>query len=41
MPVAVLQRGVQLLGQIFVNSWGMTETTGTVLPKHLHKLQGS
>lgn len=41
MPVAVLQRGVKLLGQIFVNSWGMTETTGTVLPKHLHKLQGS
>ena len=41
MPVAVLQRGVKLLGQIFVNSWGMTETTGTVLPKHLHILQGS
>ncbi|TLX71338.1 long-chain-fatty-acid--CoA ligase [Pseudomonas nicosulfuronedens] len=41
MPVAVLQRGVELLGQIFVNSWGMTETTGTVLPRHLHKLQGS
>jgi len=41
MPVAVLKRGVELLGQIFVNSWGMTETSGTVLPRHLHKLQGS
>lgn len=41
MPVAVLRRGVELLGSIFVNSWGMTETSGTVLPRHLHKLDGS
>ena len=41
MPVAVLRRGVELLGPIFVNSWGMTETSGTVLPRHLHKLDGS
>ncbi|MNQ58026.1 Long-chain-fatty-acid--CoA ligase FadD13 [compost metagenome] len=41
MPVAVLRRGVELLGAIFVNSWGMTETSGTVLPRHLHKLDGS
>ncbi|WP_201195617.1 class I adenylate-forming enzyme family protein [Pseudomonas fluorescens] len=41
MPVAVLRRGVELLGPIFVNSWGMTETSGTVLPRHLHKLEGS
>lgn len=41
MPVAVLRKGVELLGEIFVNSWGMTETSGTVLPRHLHKLDGS
>jgi len=41
MPVAVLRRGVELLGPIFVNSWGMTETSGTVLPRHLHKLEGN
>ena len=41
ISVALLKRGLELLGPIFVNSWGMTETNGTVMFKHQHRPDGS
>ncbi len=41
MPVPVLRRALRVFGQIFVNSWGQTEGTGTFLPKHVHKPDGT
>ena len=36
MPVPVLEKALAKLGPVFVNSWGMTEGSGTTLPKHMH-----
>ncbi|MGB8364163.1 MAG: class I adenylate-forming enzyme family protein [Rhizomicrobium sp.] len=36
MPVLVLEKALAKLGPVFVNSWGMTEGSGTTLPKHMH-----
>lgn len=41
MPVPLLKKGLELLGPIFVNSWGMTETNGTVMLKHQHLPHGT
>lgn len=41
ISVSLLKRGLELLGPIFVNSWGMTETNGTVMFKHQHRPDGS
>ena len=42
MPVPVLKRAIARFGPILVNGWGLTEGgNGTVLPQHLHRLEGS
>jgi len=41
MPVPVLRRALKIFGPIFVNAWGQTEGTGTFLPKHVHKPDGT
>jgi acyl-CoA synthetase (AMP-forming)/AMP-acid ligase II len=41
MPVPVLRKALRIFGPIFVNSWGQTEGTGTFLPKHMHKPDGT
>ncbi|MFL6696386.1 MAG: long-chain-fatty-acid--CoA ligase [Vitreoscilla sp.] len=42
MPVPVLKRAIARFGPILVNGWGLTEGgNGTVLPQHLHRLDGS
>jgi len=40
MPVPVLTRALAKFGPVFVNSWGMTEGSGTCLPKHMHTVEG-
>ncbi len=40
MPAPVLRRALAKLGPVFVNSWGMTEGSGTALPKHMHSADG-
>jgi acyl-CoA synthetase (AMP-forming)/AMP-acid ligase II len=40
MPAPVLRRALGKLGPVFVNSWGMTEGSGSALPKHMHKADG-
>jgi acyl-CoA synthetase (AMP-forming)/AMP-acid ligase II len=40
MPAPVLRRALAKLGPVFVNSWGMTEGSGTALPKHMHEPDG-
>ena len=40
MPAPVLRRALGKLGPVFVNSWGMTEGSGTALPKHMHTADG-
>ena len=40
MPAPVLRRALGKLGPVFVNSWGMTEGSGTALPKHMHEPDG-
>jgi acyl-CoA synthetase (AMP-forming)/AMP-acid ligase II len=40
MPVALLRRGLELLGPIFTQMYGQTEGAGTVLPASHHQLQG-
>ncbi len=40
MPIPVLSRALAKFGPVFVNSWGMTEGSGTCLPKHLHTTEG-
>ena len=42
MPVPVLRRAIARFGAILVNGWGLTEGgNGTVLPQHLHRLDGT
>ena len=41
MPVALLRRGLALLGPIFTQMYGQTEGAGTVLPASHHKPDGS
>jgi acyl-CoA synthetase (AMP-forming)/AMP-acid ligase II len=38
---AVLRRGIELLGPVFVGMWGMTEGSGTMLPKASHRHKGT
>ena len=40
MPVALLRRGLDLLGPIFTQMYGQTEGAGTVLPASHHLLEG-
>jgi len=40
MPAPVLRRALTKLGPVFVNSWGMTEGSGTALTKHMHEPDG-
>jgi len=40
MPAPVLRGALAKLGPVFVNSWGMTEGSGTALPKHMHEPDG-
>jgi acyl-CoA synthetase (AMP-forming)/AMP-acid ligase II len=41
MPEPVLRKGLDRLGAIFIQSYGQTEITGTVLPARCHRLDGS
>ncbi|QBQ99075.1 class I adenylate-forming enzyme family protein [Paraburkholderia pallida] len=41
MPVPLLRRGLAAFGSVFINSYGMTETNGTVLFPHQHHLEGT
>ena len=41
MPEPVLRRGLDILGPVFIQSYGQTEITGTVLPARSHRLGGS
>ncbi|MEZ5782584.1 MAG: long-chain-fatty-acid--CoA ligase [Rhizobiaceae bacterium] len=41
MPVPLLKRGLQLLGPVFLQLYGMTEGGGTTLHKRQHKPDGS
>lgn len=41
MPVPVLKRGLELLGPVFLQLYGMTEGGGTTLHKRQHKLDGT
>jgi acyl-CoA synthetase (AMP-forming)/AMP-acid ligase II len=41
MPVPVLRRALKIFGPVFTNSWGQTEGTGTSLPKHMHRPDGT
>lgn len=40
MPVALLRRGLALLGPVFLQMYGQTEGSGTVLPIEAHKPDG-
>ena len=40
MPVALLRRGLELLGPIFTQMYGQTEGAGTVLPASHHRPDG-
>jgi len=41
MPEPVLRRGLEKLGPVFIQSYGQTEITGTVLPARCHRLDGA
>lgn len=41
MPVPVLKRGLELLGPVFLQLYGMTEGGGTTLHKRQHRLDGT
>jgi acyl-CoA synthetase (AMP-forming)/AMP-acid ligase II len=41
MPVALLRRGLELLGPIFTQMYGQTEGAGTVLPAAHHRPDGN
>jgi len=41
MPVPVLRRGLELFGSVFVQFWGQTEGSGTVLTAAAHRPNGS
>jgi len=41
MPEPVLRRGLEVFGPVFIQSYGQTEITGTVLPARSHRLEGS
>jgi acyl-CoA synthetase (AMP-forming)/AMP-acid ligase II len=41
MPVPLLQRGLKLLGSVFLQLYGMTEGGGTTLHKRQHKPDGT
>ena len=41
MPTAVLKRGLEILGPIFTQLYGLTEGTGTVLPAADHDVVGA
>lgn len=41
MPEPVLRRGLEKLGPVFIQSYGQTEITGTVLPARCHRLDGT
>lgn len=38
---ATLRRGIELLGPVFVGMWGMTEGSGSLLPKASHRPDGT
>lgn len=41
MPVPVLRQALKIFGPVFTNAWGQTEGTGTSLPKHMHRPDGT
>ena len=41
MPVTLLRRAVKKFGRIFLNSYGATESSGSILYPHQHHLEGS
>lgn len=41
MPIPVLKQGLELLGPVFLQMYGQTEGSGTVLPAQLHRPDGS
>jgi len=41
MPETVLRKGLDRLGPVFIQSYGQTEITGTVLPARCHRLDGT
>lgn len=41
MPEPLLRRGLEKLGPVFIQSYGQTEITGTVLPARYHRLDGT
>ena len=41
MPLPVLRKGLQLLGPVFIQTYGQTETLGTALARHDHRPDGS
>ena len=41
MSVPLLRRGIAAFGNVFINSYGMTETNGTVLYPHQHHTSGT
>jgi acyl-CoA synthetase (AMP-forming)/AMP-acid ligase II len=40
MPIPVLRRGLQLLGSVFIQTYGQTESLGTALARHDHRPDG-
>lgn len=41
MPEPVLRRGLEKLGPVFIQSYGQTEGSGTILPAGCHRLDGT
>jgi len=41
MPIPVLKQGLELLGPVFLQMYGQTEGSGTVLPARLHRPDGT
>lgn len=41
MPVTVLNRGLEIFGNVFVNMYGQTEVASTILPKSFHRPNGT
>ena len=41
MPSKLLEAGIAMFGEIFVQQWGQTEGCGTTLHRHHHKLDGT
>ena len=41
MPEPILRKGLELLGPVFIQTYGQTETLGTSLARHEHRPDGS